>query len=788
MWTDERPRIAEASPVKPHRGVRRFTSAAPDHCSHERHLSDSPVPASQDAAEGPLSPAVDEGRGMTGADSDRGPGLRAGAASRDITPANGDQFFGYARPDKTAEGVSLRLFARALVLGSEGGRVALVSADLGAPKVRERVLEYVRPLGFDENTLLFACTHTHAGPDGVGDWVAAQVGDAVAAAAERARPAVAGWGTASVDSVNRSRSVEAHLANHGQDHQPGTATPDLDPEGPDHTRDTTLRLLRVETADGDPVAAWTHFPVHPTAYTPHNTTYSADCSGVAVRRFAAEFDGDTPLAMHTNGPLGDMIPVYDDHNMHAVADRTGKRMAQGMREAWDDAAGNLTGDAPVAGRATTVTYEGQEVAPGKRVADEAAFGLPFFGGGENGPSLFFDAGLQGLRLPAEKADPVHGRKLVAGADGPWSWPPAVPAQAIRVGDRLLLAYGGEPTVETGRRVCAAAAAAAPEGVEDLAVVGVANGYRGYFTTPEEYDQQHYEGGHTVFGKYSSLAMENALVDLTADLAGEETGKVPPAGTGPESPAAPVGQSGTEPTITDDVPETVERMETVTVGWEGGPAGQDRPVGEPLVVLKREEEDSWEAGATDLDIGFVWREHEAGTYTARYDVPPGLPTGTYRLRIRTAGGTVASSPVEVVPSTELLVRGIRLEPKAEQSTVAVVAQNPPPDPDRSLRTRPQRPTGGTVTLVVDGTAREATWDGTAEAWTVTVDGVAAGDEATVPAGGLVDGHGNRSGAETALTVGEVAEVEWPPHIGSGGERPPAPADLRERYEAVLDLLE
>ena len=721
---------------------------------------------------------------MTGADGDSGPALRAGAARRDITPANGDQFFGYARPDKTAEGVSLRLFARALVLESDGDRVALVSADLGAPKVRERVLEHVRPLGFDEDTLLFACTHTHAGPNDVGDWVAAQVGDAVAAAVERARPAVAGWGTATVGDANRSRSVEAHLANHGQDHQPGTATPDLDPEGPDHTRDTTLRLLRVETPDGDPVAAWTHFPVHPTAYTPRNTTYSADCSGVAVRRFAAGFE-NPPLAMHTNGPLGDMIPVYDDHNMHAVADRTGERMARGMREAWADA-GELTAELPVAGRATTVTYEGQEVAPGKRVAEEAVFGLPFFGGGENGPSLFFDAGLQGLRLPAEDADPVHGRKLVAGTDGPWSWPPAVPAQAVRVGDRLLLAYGGEPTVETGRRVCAAAAAAAPGGVEDTAVVGVANAYRGYFTTPEEYDQQHYEGGHTVFGKYTSLAMEDALVDLAADLGGEAE-QVTGADSGADSPAAPVGQSGAEPAITDDVPETVERMDVLTVGWEGEPAGRDRPVGEPFVVLEREADDGWTEVASDLDIGFVWREDEDGAYTARYDVPPGLPTGTYRLRVRTAGGSAASSPVEVVPSTGLRLRGIRLEPTTPP-TVAIVAQHPPPDPEHSLRTRPQQPTGGTVTLAVDGTTHEATWDGGREAWTARVDGVAAGDEVTVPASGLVDGQGNRSGAETTLTVGEVTGVEWPPHIGSGGERPPAPADLRERYEAVLDLLE
>ncbi len=36
------------------------------------------------------------------------------------------------------------------------------------------------------------------------------------------------------------------------------------------------------------------------------------------------------------------------------------------------------------------------------------------------------------------------------------------------------------------------------------MVGLANGYIGYLMTPEEYDQQHYEGGHTVYGKWTSL--------------------------------------------------------------------------------------------------------------------------------------------------------------------------------------------------------------------------------------------------------------------------------------------
>jgi len=712
-------------------------------------------------------------------------GLLAGAARRDITPDNGGEFFGYARPDKLAAGVSIRLFAHALVLDDGEREVALVSADLGAPKVREAVLEHVRPLGFDRDTLLFACTHTHAGPDDVGEWIAAQIGDAVAAAAEARRPAVAGWGTAQVTDASRSRSVEAHLANHGQDHQPGTATPDLDPDGPDHTRETTLRLLRVDGTDGGHVAAWAQFPVHPTAYTPRNTTFSADLSGVATRRFAAAFDGDAPLAMHTNGPLGDVIPVYDDYNMHAVADSSGARLACGMRTAWDAAADDLSGEFSVDGRATTAVYEGQEVEPGKRVADGSAFGLPFFGGGQNGPSLFYDAGLEGMRLPEDEADSVHGRKILADT-GPWSWPPDVAAQALRIGDRLLLAYAGEPTVETGRRTCEAAAEVAPDGVGDVAVVGVGNGYRGYFTTPEEYDQQHYEGGHTVFGKYASLLMERTLVDLAEALASGRSQSRDPDETErrPEPPAAPVGRGSDDAALTGEPPETVERMDAVTVGWRGGPDGCDRPVGDPFLVLERQDE-GWEAVATDLEFGFVWREMDAGEYAARYDVPPDLPTGTYRLRVQGAAYDLESRPFEVVPSTGLRIRGVRAEPVDGGTELVFLAQNPAPDPDRNLRTRPIQPRGGTLTL--DGFDRAARWDADRGGWTVAVDGVSGGDEMSVPEGGLVDGHGNRSGETVTLTVGEVADVEWPPHVGSGGERPPAPSDLADLLSEVQDLI-
>lgn len=95
------------------------------------------------------------------------------------------------------------------------------------------------------------------------------------------------------------------------------------------------------------------------------------------------------------------------------------------------------------------------------------------------------------------ADPGPGRKTIA-APAPWRTDPEL--QMLRIGSTLLVAIPGEATVEAGRPIVASALAAAPEGVDDAAVLGLTNDYVGYFTTPEEYDEQHYEGGHTVFGR------------------------------------------------------------------------------------------------------------------------------------------------------------------------------------------------------------------------------------------------------------------------------------------------
>jgi hypothetical protein len=95
-----------------------------------------------------------------------------------------------------------------------------------------------------------------------------------------------------------------------------------------------------------------------------------------------------------------------------------------------------------------------------------------------------------------------------------------------------------------------------------------------------------------------------------------------------------------------------------------------------------------------------------------------------------------------------------------------AQHPPPDPERNLLSRAVGPRGGEVQF----SHGAAVWDDAAQGWVADDPGV---DEVTVGAGGLVDGLGNRSGEAVTLPVGEVAPVEWPPHIGPAGGQTPGP---------------
>src|SRR5437762_7340230 len=123
-------------------------------------------------------------------------------------------------------------------------------------------------------------------------------------------------------------------------------------------------------------------------------------------------------------------------------------------------------------------------------------GFPFFTGSEENRGPLYDethVNHEGGRLPFD--DGPQGRKIPGVGPPVADFPSAVPLMAVRFGDRILVTVPGEMTAEMGRRTRAAvlAAAGSGSGVGGVAIAGYANEYLHYFTTPEEYEMQHYEG-------------------------------------------------------------------------------------------------------------------------------------------------------------------------------------------------------------------------------------------------------------------------------------------------------
>jgi hypothetical protein len=693
--------------------------------------------------------------------------LSAGVATADITPENGGTTFGFVRPDVTVKGVHTRLMGRVLVLDDGDTEVALLSTDLGVPFQKDSLVARVSDLGFTHETILYTGTHTHSGPGDLTNWQIEQLARAIRKAHAERVPVRAAWGARRVLDVNRNRSIEAHLANHGLDQFYGQGHPDDDPRGEEHSRDTRLRILRVDSVDGMPLAGWIHFPVHLTTSAPDVDIWDTDLAGAATHHLEAAVAAKGFTALYTNGALGDLMPRFDAFNRTAAMDLHGRRIAAKAMRAWHAAGTRLSSSVDVGVRWTRSCYCGQEVESGRQISDTPFWGLSFFGGSEDGASIFHEPlSTEGRRLPEDASHPVHGRKIIVSRGLVHEIVPEV--HVVRVGDRLLLGAPGEPSVEMGRRFEDAVRSQLPSGVKEPVVVGLANDYMGYLTTPEEYQMQHYEGGHTVFGIWTSLLVRNSLVALSRSLALGEPAPEPdqPATLGGTDPGAfPAGDA--TGSLTQEPPAAVRRFESVSIAWSGSPNGVDRPVDTPFVTLERLVRGNWRTSDTDLGLSFIWREQD-GEYTARYEMPASEPPGQHRLRISSATYDLTSRPFAVRRSKVLKLRGVLRRRKGRR--LVVVAQNPAPDPEQAILWRPTSPWGGKAVLRVRRQKLIARWRPRRLAWVArTPRRVRRG--ARVKILRARDAYRNRIAGRPRVRVGVLAPLAWPANIGTGDGRTP-----------------
>ncbi len=472
---------------------------------------------------------------------------------------------GYVRSDAVARGQHTRLFARAIVLEQGGRKVALVATDLGFTPggLLAEVAQHLAARGFDERNILVSASHTHSGPAGFANFtsdnfvaptrgtpssfnVAADprlygflVGR-VTAAIERADadlgPARAAWGSSTLLGITQNRSLEAHLANFGLDLAPGKGRVEQDPRGYPGTIDPGVDVLRVDRVRGGrlvPAGGWLDFADHGTVDPYTFGVYSADHTGHASRVFerAVRRAGHVPagtdvVGAYGNSDAGDMSAGLERRGP-AWSDEVGRAEAGAMLRAWRSAGRRLAARPPFDLRWTRVCFCGQQAGEGA-VDTRPSVGLPFLTGSEENRGPLYDqtqTSHEGDRLPTDLG--AQGRKIQTLGPPEADFPRAVPLMTLRLGDRLLASVPGEMTAEMGRRTRAAVLAAArPAGVRRVVLAGYANEYVHYFTTPEEYEWQAYEGGSTLFGRYSSNVIRDGLADLAGRLARGEAAPDP----------------------------------------------------------------------------------------------------------------------------------------------------------------------------------------------------------------------------------------------------------------------
>ncbi len=682
--------------------------------------------------------------------------LRAGVGRADITPRTGYYLGGWTRADRIAQGQQTRLRARALVLQRGKRKLALVSIDLFmvAGGLVQHVGQELASRGFSDRNILISASHTHSGPGGFANYptfntaapsiqtagdptsfvrlfnplpadpqlytfLVHQIAAAIRRADANRGPAALGWGAQTLVGLTKNRSLEAHLADHGLLLGYGEGNVAEDPGGYVHTIDPNVNVLRVDKLKRKgrrrvhvPVGAWSTFAAHGTVTKSSFLFYNEDHHASAMKVFEDRVRraGHVPrrqdvVNVFGNTDEGDQSAGLDRHGP-AAADYVGRVEASAMVRAWKLARRRMSRRPNLDLRWTRMCFCGRTV-EGGQVADRPEVGLPFFTGSEEERGPLFDVThehFEGRRSPVA-TDPAQGHKL--GVKGvPGDIPAAVPLMAVRLGSRMIVSVPGEATKEAGARIeQKVLSTVGVRGIKRVVISGLANEYMSYFTTPEEYERQHYEGGQTYWGKLSSVLLGDELARLAGRVVTGQPAQPayaldPTNGVKPDGPPYSSGAAAGTPTAQPAA--FYRRLQHASFSWQGGPQGLDRPVDRAFVVVQRRVKRRWRTATNDLGLQMLWKVDDQGRYTASWEVPRTARRGVYRLSVRAKRYRLDSRRFRIRRSEAL-----RLEQApAAPGRVAVRLRFPAARRDVDTTYRPSFASGGTVEFLVNGRLRKA----------------------------------------------------------------------------------
>jgi hypothetical protein len=434
-------------------------------------------------------------------------GWLAGVAEFDITPPLGVSMTGYAGRPGPADHLLDPLHVRALALAREGEPpIVLTGADLlGIDAGMVAAIQHSAAGTVAPERLLLNHSHTHAGPTlaplrcmgsrqpAYAELVVRWTVSAIREAVRNLRPAQLSFGTSTTAiGINRRELRQGKIVL-GRN-EAGTYDP-------------TVSVLRVEGADGSPLACWFSHATHPVVMGGQNTGLSAEWPGIAASMLAYVLGCP---AVFAQGCSGDINPARQGN--WGVVRSVGRELAGAALAAWERA--TPVEDGPVLGALVTASLPQRhpELAEAEAALETARERLSAV---EHEiaatPDITAATAMARLQTPRGQVEWAEDYLVSARAE---SVPPvSMPVQALRLGDVCLTATGAETFVEIGMAMNRRA------GTPRAVSLGFSNGCFGYLPTESAFALGGYEV-NDAYRYYGTLMVTPDCERLTLDAADE----------------------------------------------------------------------------------------------------------------------------------------------------------------------------------------------------------------------------------------------------------------------------
>jgi len=441
------------------------------------------------------------------------PELRAGAAQACITPALGTLINGDLTPFVSRH-IHDDLRVRALVLDDGSTRLAFAVVDTCL--LERAIFDQAKKLVQQQTSLapeqvMMSCTHTHSAGSGCGvhltdadgpyrAWLPGRIADAVRCAVNNLAPAQVAWGSGSVPQhvfcrrlfIKDGMTYTNQMGRTNERAKMNWDSPHPADGGPTGPTDPEVFVLSLKHADGRPLALLANYSLHYVGDVAPGDI-SADYFGVfddRIQQLLGADRQDPPfIGILCNGTSGD-INNFDPKISHKtvipytrinkVADDVAQEVLRAVRRMKHRRAVTLR------------SRQGECVVATRRPS-----------AGEVEQARVLVAGRPVSQLTTWQEN--DAREQIILSDYPAEV--SLPLQVFRIGELAIAAWPGEVFAVSGLNL------KAQTPVKPLFNVGLANGWFGYITPPEQFPY----GAYETWRMRTSFLETNAIPKLTASF-------------------------------------------------------------------------------------------------------------------------------------------------------------------------------------------------------------------------------------------------------------------------------